>query len=142
MYRVVPVRHRDLRGNGSFWSQVTVTTNDTRAIWGFAHNDIFSAVDILHWNGAQSSQVANPALSVVKLWGAARDDLWGVGPANTIYHWGDGVPGGEGRRPERRRRWLRRRDRGLLATGHVHQAVTRQARMPGASRPVDDTYSS
>jgi hypothetical protein len=78
--------------DGSFWSPVSVGSSDTRALWGFAQNDIFSAVDIAHWNGAQWSQVINPAETVVKLWGATPDDIWGVGPANTIYHWGGSIP--------------------------------------------------
>jgi hypothetical protein len=61
-------------------------------IYGFADNDIYAvggnygAPSVLHWSGSQwSTQVAGTDL-LTKVWGAAPNDVWAIGPGGTILH--------------------------------------------------------
>jgi hypothetical protein len=79
--------------SGSFWDTVSQPSSAFfQAIWGISHDDIFTSSDVLHWDGASWTQVIEPPSFTRGLWGSATDDLWAVGPANEVYHWGGGIP--------------------------------------------------
>jgi hypothetical protein len=77
--------------DGASWSKNLAGAHEVTFLWGTSAHDVWSLTpfEVAHFDGAsfRTTSIPGPSALVREIWGAAPNDVWGVGDHGTVLHW-------------------------------------------------------